>query len=77
MYLLDELEKNNITNDLVIITNCKITGDVVSKIKEITSNGQFNNNIEEKVIPKVENIVSSDDVDKLISLVGNDVISYE
>ena len=58
MYLLDELEKNNITNDLVIITNCKITGDVVSKIKEITSNGQFNNNIEEKVIPKVENIVS-------------------
>ena len=60
MYLLDELEKNNITNDLVIITNCKITGDVVSKIKEITSNGQFNNNIEEKVIPKVENIVSEE-----------------
>ena len=60
MYLLDELEKNNITNDLVIITNCKITGDVVSKIKEITSNGQFNNNIEEKVIPKVKNIVSKE-----------------
>ena len=43
------------------------------KYDYIDENDNINNGNDEKV----ENIVSSDDVDKLISLVGNDVISYE
>lgn len=38
--LLEELERKNITNDLVIITKCKITDDVIEKVKEIKSKGQ-------------------------------------
>lgn len=51
------------------INNLKIG----KKYDYIDENDNINNGNDEKV----ENIVSSDDVDKLISLVGNDVISYE
>ena len=51
------------------INNLKIG----KKYDYIDENDSINNGNDEKV----ENIVSSDDVDKLISLVGNDVISYE
>ena len=42
-YLLDllvELERQNVTNDLVIITKCNITDNVIEKVKELKQKGQ-------------------------------------
>ena len=33
--LLDEIDKNNIKNDLIIITKCKITKNVIDRIKKL------------------------------------------
>lgn len=33
MDLLDELEKNNVMNDLIIITKCKIPDEVMKRVK--------------------------------------------
>lgn len=40
MNLLDELEKNNIMNDLIIITKCNITEEVIEKVKKLKQKGQ-------------------------------------
>lgn len=42
-YLLDlinEIEKRNVPNDLIIITKCEITDDVIEKAKKIKEKGQ-------------------------------------
>lgn len=42
-YLLDlltELERKNVTNDLVIITKCSIADNVIEKVKELKQKGQ-------------------------------------
>ena len=38
--LLDELDLNNIKNDLIIITKCKITDNVIERVKKLKSKGQ-------------------------------------
>ena len=38
--LLDELDKNNIKNDLIIITKCRITDEVIDKVKYLKLKGQ-------------------------------------
>ncbi len=38
--LLNELDKNNIMNDLIIITKCKITDDVIDRVKLLKAKGQ-------------------------------------
>ncbi len=40
LQLLDEIDKRNIMNDLVIITKCKITEDVIKRVSELKSKGQ-------------------------------------
>lgn len=38
--LLEEIRKHHIKNDLVIITKCKITNNVIDLVKKMKSNGQ-------------------------------------
>ena len=38
--LLNELDKNNVKNDLIIITKCKITDEVIDKVKYLKQKGQ-------------------------------------
>lgn len=38
--LLNEIEKNNVLNDLIIITKCRITDDVIEKAKVLKKKGQ-------------------------------------
>ena len=38
--LLDELDSNNVMNDLIIITKCKVTDDVINRVKLLKNKGQ-------------------------------------
>lgn len=38
--LLDEIKNKNLKNDLIIITKCKITDNVINKVKELKTKGQ-------------------------------------
>ncbi len=40
LQLLDELDKRNVMNDLVIITKCKITDEIIKRVKLLKEKGQ-------------------------------------
>lgn len=69
--LLEELERKNVTNDLVIITKCKITDDVIEKVKDIKSKGQnvifyiSYSGLEKDIEPRISEEILKDNFKKL------------
>lgn len=79
--LLDEIEKNNILNDLIIITKCKITDEVIMKVKGLKSKGQnvvfyiSYSGLGKEIEPRISEEILRDNFKKL-SENGIDVIHY-
>ena len=79
--LLDEIEKNNVPNDLIIITKCRITNEVINKVKEFKSKGQnvvfyiSYSGLGKEIEPRISEEILRDNF-KRLSKNGIDVIHY-
>jgi len=79
--LLDEIEKNNVPNDLIIITKCRITDEVINKVKELKSKGQnvvfyiSYSGLGKEIEPRISEEILRDNF-KRLSENGIDVIHY-
>jgi len=81
MELLDEIESHNITNDLIIITKCKIPDEMIERAKRIKANNQnivfyiSYSGLGKEIEPRIDENVLKDNF-KRLSENGIDVIHY-
>ena len=79
--LLDELEKHNVKNDLIIITKCKIPDEVIERAKSIKENNQnivfyiSYSGLGKKIEPRISEEILRDNL-KRLNENGIDVIHY-
>ena len=79
--LLDEIEKHNIKNDLIIITKCKIPEEMITRAKKIKENNQnivfyiSYSGLGKEIEPRISEDILRDNFKKL-SENGIDVIHY-
>ncbi len=79
--LLDELEKHNVRNDLIIITKCKIPDNVIERAKTIKVNNQnivfyiSYSGLGKKIEPRISEEILRDNL-KRLNENGIDVIHY-
>lgn len=79
--LLDELEKHNVRNDLIIITKCKIPDNVIERAKTIKENNQnivfyiSYSGLGKKIEPRISEEILRDNL-KRLNENGIDVIHY-
>lgn len=79
--LLDEIEKNNVPNDLIIITKCRITDEVIKKVKSLKSKSQnvvfyiSYSGLGKEIEPRISEEILRDNF-KRLSENGIDVIHY-
>ena len=64
-------ENKNVPNDLVIITKCRITDDVIEKVKELKARGQnivfyiSYSGLGKDIEPRISEVVLKDNFKKL------------
>lgn len=79
--LLDEIEKHNIKNDLIIITKCKIPEEMITRAKKIKENNQnivfyiSYSGLGKEIEPRISENILRDNF-KRLSESGIDVIHY-
>lgn len=79
--LLDEIEKHNIKNDLIIITKCKIPEEMITRAKKIKENNQnivfyiSYSGLGKEIEPRISEEILRDNF-KRLSENGIDVIHY-
>ena len=79
--LLDEIEKHNIKNDLIIITKCKIPEEMITRTKKIKENNQnivfyiSYSGLGKEIEPRISEDILRDNF-KRLSENGIDVIHY-
>lgn len=79
--LLDEIEKHNIKNDLIIITKCKIPEEMITRAKKIKENNQnivfyiSYSGLGKEIEPRISEKILRDNF-KRLSENGIDVIHY-
>jgi len=81
LQLIDEIDKRNVMNDLIIITKCKITGDVIKRVKELKEKGQnvifyiSYSGLGEDIEPCISESILRENF-KILALNGIDTIHY-
>lgn len=81
MELLDEIENHNITNDLIIITKCRIPDEMIERAKQIKANNQnivfyiSYSGLGKEIEPRISEDILKDNF-KRLSENGIDVIHY-